>query len=372
MKPETLAVHAARGPDRETGAVAQPLYLSTTFERATDGSYPSGFQYGRNDNPNRRALEQAVAALDGANDSLAFASGSAAVLAAFSLLRPGDHLLVPSECYYGTLKQVGKVIEPLGIAVSRVATWDLDEVRNSLRPQTRMIWVETPSNPLLRISDLAGLATLARTRGAWLACDSTLAPPPVQRPLELGADLVMHSSTKFLAGHSDVTGGLLSVREGGGELERLREYQAMMGAVPSPFDCWLTRRSLMTLQVRVRAQVAAAQAVAAFLAGQPSVEQVFYPGLARHAGHAVAARQMHGFGSMLSFTVPGGAPEAMRVAGRVRLFTRATSLGSVESLIEHRASIEGPGTTTPANLLRLSIGLEHADDLIEDLREALS
>jgi len=372
MKPETLAVHAARGIDRQTGAVAQPLYLSTTFERAIDGSYPSGFQYGRNDNPNRRSLEQAVAALDGANDTLAFASGSAAVLAAFSLLRPGDHLLVPRECYYGTLKQVSKVIEPQGIAVSRVATWDLDEVHNALRPQTRMIWVETPSNPLLRISDLAALAELAHARGALLACDSTLAPPTVQRPLQLGADLVMHSSTKFLAGHSDVTGGLLSLREGGGSLERLREYQAMMGAVPSPFDCWLTRRSLMTLQVRVRSQVVGAQAVAAFLAGHPAVLQVYYPGLTRHPGHGVAARQMQGFGSMMSFTVPGGAAEAMRVAARVRLFTRATSLGSVESLIEHRASIEGPGTTTPANLLRLSIGLEHPDDLIEDMREALS
>jgi len=234
-----------------------------------------------------------------------------------------------------------------------------------------MLWVETPSNPRLRITDIAAAAELAHAHGALLACDSTFATPVLQRPLALGADIVMHSTTKFLAGHSDVTGGALAVRERGDALQRLRDYQHQAGAVPSPFDCWMIRRSMMTLPLRVRAQSAAAMQVAHFLARHAGVERVHHPGLESHPGHEVAARQMDGFGSMLSFEVPGGADAAMRVAARMRLFTRATSLGSVESLVEHRASIEGPDTPTPQGLLRLSIGLEHPDDLIADLAQAL-
>lgn len=371
MKPETLAVHAARAPDPQTGAVAAPLHLSTTFERAADGSYPHGFYYGRAGNPTRQALEQALAALEGGAESLCFASGSAASMAAFSLLAPGDHVIAPAECYHGTLRQLREYVARAGVAVSLVDAWDLAAVVAAWTPATRLLWIETPSNPRLHVTDIAAAAELAHARGALLACDSTFATPVLQRPLELGADLAMHSTTKFLAGHSDVTGGALVLRERGEPLERLRHYQLEAGAVPSPFDCWLIRRSMMTLPLRVRAQAAAAAAIAEFLQSHPRIERVFYPGLPSHPGHAVAARQMTAFGSMLSVTVRGQAADALSVAARVRVFTRATSLGSVESLIEHRASMEGPDTKTPPNLLRLSIGLEHPDDLAEDLRQAL-
>jgi cystathionine gamma-synthase len=372
LKPETLAVHAARVPDPATGAVAPPLHLSTTFERAQDGSYPQGFQYGRSGNPTRDALEQAIAVLEGAAGALCFASGTAASMAAFSLLRPGDHVVAPSECYYGTIRQLRLLVETMGVGVTQADTWDPGAVEAAWTPATRMLWIETPSNPRLRITDIAAAAGMAHARGALLACDSTFATPVLQQPLALGADVVMHSTTKFLAGHSDVTGGALAVREAGTTLERLREYQHQAGAVPSPFDCWMIRRSMMTLPLRVRTQSATAERVAGFLAQHPGIERVHYPGLADHPGHGVAAQQMAGFGSMLSFEVPGGTEAALRAAGRLRLFTRATSLGSVESLVEHRASIEGPGTRTPAGLLRLSIGLEHPDDLVADLAQALS
>ena len=372
LKPETLAVHAARSPDPATGAVSPPLHLSTTFERAPDGSYPQGFQYGRSGNPTRDALEQAIAALEGAPEALCFASGTAASMAAFALLRPGDRVIAPTECYYGTLKQLRQLFAAMGVAVAQADTWDLQALRAAWTPATRMLWIETPSNPRLRITDIAAAAELAHAHGALLACDSTFATPVLQQPLALGADLVMHSTTKFLAGHSDVTGGALAVRERGEVLQRLREYQHQAGAVPSPFDCWMIRRSMMTLPLRARAQSATAMQVARFLARHPGVERVHYPGLETHPGHGLAARQMAGFGSMLSFEVPGGADAAMQVAARLRLFTRATSLGSVESLVEHRASIEGPETTTPQGLLRLSIGLEHPDDLVADLAQALA
>lgn len=372
MKPETLAVHAARSPEPDTGAVAPALHMSTTFERAADGGYPQGYYYGRAGNPNRNALEQAIAELEGGAEALCFASGSAASMAALSLLKPGDHVIAPTECYHGTLKQLQQFVAGIGVRVSLVETWNLEEVAAAWTPATRMLWVETPSNPRLFITDIAAAADLAHGNGALLACDSTLAPPVLQRPLQLGADIVMHSTTKFLAGHSDVTGGALVTREPDAVLEALRSYQLQAGAVPSPFDCWLIRRSMMTLYHRVHAQAATAAKVAEFLQGQAAVERVFYPGLASHPGHELAARQMAGFGSMLSLTLHGGERKAMAVAAGVELFTRATSLGSVESLIEHRASMEGPGTQTPLNLLRLSIGLEHPDDLIEDLRQALA
>ncbi len=371
-RPETLAVHAARAPDAGTGAVAPPLQLSTTFERAPDGGYPHGFQYGRSGNPTREALEQAIAVLEGGVQALCFASGTAASMAAFALLRPGDHVVVPGECYYGTIRQLRSLVGTMGIGITLADTWEPAALRAACTQATRMIWIETPSNPRLRITDIAAAAETAHAHGALLACDSTFATPVLQQPLALGADIVMHSTTKFLAGHSDVTGGALAVRESGDTLQRLQEYQHHAGAVPSPFDCWMIRRSMMTLPLRVRAQSATAAKVAGWLVRHPRVERVHYPGLDSHPGHEVAVRQMTGFGSMLSFEVPGGADAAMQVAARVRLFTRATSLGSVESLIEHRASIEGPETRTPQGLLRLSIGLEHPEDLIADLAQALA
>jgi cystathionine gamma-synthase len=373
MKLETLAIHAGRKPDPSTGAVREPIHLSTTFERGPDGAYPQGYFYGRSGNPNRDSLERAVAALEGGPEAVAFGSGAAATLAVFSLAAAGHRIVCSADCYHGTARQLREILPRWGASVEFVDTTDLAAVERALEPGGALLWVETPSNPLLRISDLAALARLAHARGALLGCDNTFASPVLQQPLALGADLVMHSTTKFLGGHSDVLGGMVVVREAGAVLERLREFQGVGGGVPSPFDCWLLLRSLATLPLRVRAQSAGALAVAQFLEAHPRVERVHYPGLQSHPGHALAARQMRdGFGAVVSVQVPGGAAEAMAVAARAQLFTRATSLGGVESLIEHRASMEGPATRTPANLLRLAVGLEHPDDLVADLDRALA
>jgi cystathionine gamma-synthase len=373
MKIETLSVHAGRAPDPATGAVREPIHLSTTFERGPDGQYPHGYSYSRSGNPNRTSLEQAVAALEGGAEAVAFASGSAATLAVFSLAAPGGRVVCSSDCYHGTAKQLREILPRFGVQAEFVDTTDLAAAERALSPGTTLLWVETPSNPLLQVSDLAALATLAHDHGALLACDNTFASPVLQRPLEFGADFVMHSSTKFLGGHSDVLGGIVVAREPGPMLSRLREFQGAGGGVPSPFDCWLLLRSLPTLPIRVRTQSANALAVARHLADHPRIERVHYPGLEAHRGHALAARQMQGgFGAVVSVQVRGGAAEALAVAARAKLFTRATSLGGVESLIEHRASMEGPHTQTPPDLLRLSTGLENPADLVADLDEALS
>jgi len=373
MKLETLAVHAGREPDAATGALREPIHLSTTFERGPDGQYPHGYFYSRSGNPNRTSLEHAVAALECGAEAVAFASGSAATLAVFSLAAPGGRIVCSSDCYHGTARQLREILPRFGVQAEFVDTTDLAAVERALAPGAALLWVETPSNPLLRVSDLAALATLARSSGALLGCDNTFASPVLQRPFEIGADLVMHSSTKFLGGHSDVLGGIVVAREQGQMLARLREFQGAGGGVPSPFDCWLLLRSLPTLPVRVRTQAANALAIARFLADHPRIERVHYPGLEAHPGHALAARQMQGgFGAVVSVQVPGGAGEALAVAARAKIFTRATSLGGVESLVEHRASMEGPHTQTPPNLLRLSIGLENPADLVADLDQALT
>jgi len=372
MKVETIAVHAGREPDPSTGALREPIHLSTTFERGEDGNYPHGYYYSRAGNPNRASLERAIAALEGGADAVSFASGSAATLAAFTLAAPGGHIVCSSDCYHGTAKQLRDLLPAWGLTAEFVDTTDLGAVEHALRLPTALLWVETPSNPLLRVSDIAALSRLARDHGALLGCDNTFASPILQRPFEFGADLVMHSTTKYLGGHSDVLGGIVVLREAGSGLSRLREFQGAGGGVPSPFDCWLLLRSLATLPLRVRAQAASALEVAQFLAADERIEKVYYPGLATHPGHALAARQMRdGFGAVVSCQVRGGAPEALSSAARAKLFTRATSLGGVESLIEHRASMEGPYSYTPQNLLRLSIGLENVADLIADLDQAL-
>jgi len=372
MKLETLAVHAGREPDPATGAVREPIHLATTFERGADGAYPRGYFYSRSGNPNRTALERAVAALEGGHEAVAFASGSAATLAVFSLAAAGGRVVCSSDCYHGTAKQLREILPRWGGSAEFVDTTDLDAVRHALEPGAALLWVETPSNPLLRVSDLAALAELAHAHGALLGCDNTFASPVLQQPFTLGADLVMHSTTKYLGGHSDVLGGIVVARAASAELEGLRHFQGAGGGVPSPFDCWLLLRSLPTLPLRVHQQSANALEVARFLASDRRVERVHYPGLEQHPGHALATRQMRGgYGAVVSFQVPGTAAEAMAVAGRVRLFTRATSLGGVESLIEHRASMEGPLSQTPPNLIRLSIGLENVADLMADLEQAL-
>ena len=370
---ETLAVRGGAEVDPETGALVPPLHLSTTFERDPDGGYRRDFSYSRSDNPNRRALERLIAELEGGEEAAAVASGSAAAGAVFRSLRPGDHALVPREMYHGIRSLLLQALIPWGLDLTFVEMTDLTEVRAALRPETRLVWAETPSNPRLGITDLAALADLAGKVGAVVACDNTWTPPPLQPAFELGAGLVVHATTKYLAGHSDLIGGVVVAPRGGTELfERIRFLQRNEGAVPAPFDCWLTMRGIRTLPYRIRAQQEGASAIAHFLAGHSRVERVNYPGLPDHLGHDVARRQMTGFGAMLSFEVAGGEEAALGIAARVELITRATSLGGIETLIEHRASIEGPESPTPDNLLRLSVGLEHPDDLIADLEQALA
>jgi cystathionine gamma-synthase len=372
MRFETLAVHAGLSPDPATGAVSSPIHLSTTFARGADGSLPHGYLYARSDNPNRQGLERALAPLEDGAVALAFASGMAATTALLQSLSPGDHVIAPGDAYYGTAKVLREVFGRWGLASSFVNLADPAEVERAVTPRTRLVWMETPSNPTLAVTDIAAVARLARAAGALAVCDNTWATPLLQRPLALGADAVMHATTKYLAGHGDVTGGALVLRDDGELAERLRLIQTTGGAVPSPFDCWLARRGIRTLAWRVRGHCENAERVAAFLATHRAVEAVHYPGLPSDPGHEVARRQMSRFGGMVSVEIRGGAPPALAVASRVRLFTRATSLGGPESLIEHRASVEGPESRTPAGLLRLSIGLEHPDDLIEDLDQALS
>lgn len=371
MKIETIAVRVGRDIEAATGEVAPAVHLSTTYERDVDGEFSRGYSYIRPDNPSRRALEQCIAALEGGADATTYASGSGASLAVFSLLRPGDHVIAPIEVYHGTAKQLRDIIGPMGVTYSFVDMTNSEVVRRALTDKTRLVWIETPSNPMLNISDVETLADLAHGRGALVCVDNTFATPVWQKPFDLDADLVMHSSTKYFGGHSDVMGGAVVARDRGGLSDQLRDYQGTSGNVPSPFDCWLVRRSLTTLSCRVRAQTHSAARLVEFLHRHRGVERVFYPGLESHPGHELARKQMSGFGAMLSFCVRGGRDQAFAVAGRTQLFTRATSLGGVESLIEHRASVEGPHSVTPENLLRVSVGLENADDLIADLDEAL-
>lgn len=371
MKLETLAVHAGHVPDPATSAVTPPIHLSTTFQREADGSMPSGWVYSRYGNPNRASLEQCLAALEGGVAAAAFSSGSAATMSVLQALSPGDHVILPADAYFGTLKLANELFARWKLQFSVVDTSDVVAVEAALRKETRLVWLETPSNPLLTITDIQQVADLARRHGAWTCADNTWASPALQRPLALGCDLVMHSTTKYLGGHSDVLGGALVAREDGELWQRIQTIQGAGGAVQAPFDAWLIMRGVRTLPYRMRGHCANARAVADYLASHRNVEAVHYPGLATHPGHAVAAKQMSDFGGMLSVQVRGGKEGALRAKSRVQLFTRATSLGGPESLIEHRWSVEGTGTRAPENLLRLSIGLEHADDLIADLREAL-
>jgi cystathionine gamma-synthase len=368
---ETLAIHAGQGVDPATGAVVAPIHLSTTFERDADGNYSRGYMYSRNHNPNRNSLEAALAALEGGSACAAFGSGLAAVSAIMQGLKPGDHVLAPRDIYHGTANVLKHLFAHWNLAFTFVDMTDLDAVRATLTPATRIVWIETPSNPLLRCVDIAAIVQLCKGRGARLIADNTFASPALQNPLALGCDMVVHSTTKYLGGRSDVLGGAVIARESDEHFERLRAAQIFGGAVPSPFDCWLVLRSLATLPQRMQAHCANARRLAEFLHAHAKVSKVHYPGLADSPYHTIARAQMRDFGGMLSFEMAGGKQAAMAVAANVTLFTRATSLGGVESLLEHRASIEGPESTTPQGLLRVSVGLEHVDDLIDDLTQAM-
>ena len=368
---ETLAVHAGSSIDPKTGAVTLPIHLSTTYERAEDGTYPGGFIYTRSGNPTRLALESCLAQLEGGVEAAAFSSGSAATAAVFQALNPGDHVIAPDDAYYGTPVLLRDYFARWGLQATFVDMANTAAIAAAVRPETRLIWIETPSNPRLHVTDIAAAAGIARRAGAASVVDNTWATPMLQRPLDLGADLVMHSTTKYLSGHSDVLGGVVIAREANELFGRVRGIQSAVGAVPAPFDCWLVLRGIRSLPYRMRGHVENASRLAQFFSSHAQIERVYYPGLASDPGHEVAARQMSAWGGMLSIGVKGARAEAFAFLARLKLVTRATSLGGPETLIEHRASVEGALSKAPENLLRISAGLEHHEDLIEDFRQAL-
>ncbi|MFI8510823.1 cystathionine gamma-synthase [Streptomyces sp. NPDC085460] len=373
---ETRAIHAGNTADPLTGAVVPPIYQVSTYKQDGVGGLRGGYEYSRSANPTRTALEENLAALEGGRRGLAFASGLAAEDCLLrTLLAPGDHVVIPNDAYGGTFRLFAKVVQRWGVDFSVADTSDLASVRGALNERTKLIWVETPSNPLLGITDIEAVAGVARQAGVKLVVDNTFASPYLQQPLALGADVVVHSLTKYMGGHSDVVGGALIAADA--ELgEELAYHQNAMGAVAGPFDSWIVLRGIKTLAVRMDRHSENATRVADFLTRHPKVTQVLYPGLAEHPGHEIAAKQMRSFGGMISFRVEGGEEAAVGVCDRAKLFTLGESLGGVESLIEHpgrmtHASVAGSALEVPADLVRLSVGIENADDLIADLREAL-
>jgi cystathionine gamma-synthase len=385
---ETLAIHAGQDPDPATGAVVPAIYQVSTYKQDGVGGlrgkelgaaarWIEGYEYSRTDNPTRGALEECLVALEDGARCLAFASGMAASdCLVRAVCKPGDHVLIPDDAYGGTFRLFDKVLTGWGVSYRPVSMSDPAAVRAALaeRP-ARLVWVETPTNPLLGIADIAALAQLCRDAGVMLVVDNTFASPYLQQPLALGADAVVHSTTKYIGGHSDVVGGAIVVADSGLG-EQLYFVRNAVGSAPGPFDSWLTLRGAKTLAVRMDRHCQNAQRVADMLVGHPQVSQVFYPGLPSHPGHEVAAKQMRAFGGMVSFRARGGAAEAVEICGRTRLFTLGESLGGVESLIEHpgrmtHASVAGSALEVPADVVRLSVGIESADDLIEDLRAAL-
>jgi cystathionine gamma-synthase len=373
---ETLAIHAGQEPDAVTGAVAPPIYQTSTYKQDGVGGLRGGYEYSRSANPTRTALEECLAAIEAGSRGLAFASGLAAEATLLHVaVRPGDHVVIPGDAYGGTYRLFAKVFAQWGLGYTPVALDDLDAVRAAVRPTTRVLWCETPTNPLLGLADISALAQIAHDGDALLVVDNTFASPYLQQPLPLGADVVVHSTTKYLGGHSDVVGGALVVADA--DLgERLAFHQNAIGGVPGPFDSWLVLRGIKTLGVRMDRHCENAARIVEMLTAHTAVDRVLYPGLPDHPGHEVAAKQMRGFGGMVSFTLHGGEEAALRVCERPRIFTLAESLGGVESLIEHpgrmtHASVAGSPLEVPADLVRLSVGIESIEDLLADLAYAL-
>jgi len=374
---ETRAIHAGQEPDPQTGAVVPPVYQVSTYAQDGVGGLRGGYEYSRSGNPTRTALEECLASIEGGTRGLAFASGLAAEDTLLrTVMTPGSHAIIGNDAYGGTYRLFAKVAEPWGVEHTPVDLTDLDAVRRAVRKgQTRIIWAETPTNPLLTVVDIAALAGIAHEAGALLVVDNTFASPYLQQPLALGADVVVHSTTKYLGGHSDVIGGGLVVADA--ELgDRLAYHQNAMGSVPGPWDSWLVLRGIKTLGVRMDRHCSNAKAIVDLLTSHPAVTEVYYPGLPGHRGHEVAARQMRDFGGMVSFRVAGGEQEAVDLCARTRVFTLGESLGGVESLIEHpgrmtHASAAGSALEVPADLVRLSVGIESVDDLVADLKQAL-
>ncbi|MER7910176.1 MULTISPECIES: cystathionine gamma-synthase [unclassified Streptomyces] len=373
---ETRAIHAGNTADPLTGAVVPPIYQVSTYKQDGVGGLRGGYEYSRSANPTRTALEENLAALEGGRRGLAFASGLAAEDCLLrALLVPGDHVVIPNDAYGGTFRLFAKVAQRWGVEFSVANTSDVAAVRDAINDRTKLIWVETPSNPLLGITDIEAVAGVARQAGVKLVVDNTFASPYLQQPLALGADIVVHSLTKYMGGHSDVVGGAL-VTADAALGEELAYHQNAMGAVAGPFDSWIVLRGIKTLAVRMDRHGENAEKVAEMLTQHPKVTQVLYPGLPEHPGHEIAAKQMRSFGGMVSFRVEGGEEAAVEVCNRAKLFTLGESLGGVESLIEHpgrmtHASVAGSALEVPADLVRLSVGIENADDLLADLRQAL-
>lgn len=377
------AIHAGQEPDPTTGAVVPPIHQVSTYKQDGIGGLRGGYEYSRSANPTRTALETCIASLEGGERGFAFASGLAGEDTVMrALLSPGDHLVAPSDAYGGTYRLINRVVRPWGVEHSVASVADVDSVRAAIRPTTRMVWLETPTNPLLGIADIAAIAEVAHQAGALLVVDNTFGTPYLQQPIALGADVVVHSTTKYAGGHSDVVGGAVVVAPGAqtasGEsvAERIAFHQNAMGAVAGPFDAWLVLRGLKTLAVRMERHCDNAERVVDFLVGHPGVSAVRYPGLPGHPNHAVAARQMRRFGGMVAFQVRAGEDVATKVCAETTLWTLGESLGGVESLIEHparmtHASVAGTELEVPGDLIRLSVGIEDVDDLIADLKQAL-
>lgn len=372
MEKETQAIHAAMELENPNPDIVPPVHRSTVYELDKEGRSEGDWHYTRLENPNRVQWEQVLKVMEEGEAAAAFSSGVAAASAVFQALNPGDHIIIPEDVYAGNRKLVNDLMKPWGLQADFIDMTDLQNIEAHITENTRLIWVETPSNPLMNIMDIQAIVELARENDAVVCVDNTWPTPINQMPLNLGADLVVHSTTKYFGGHSDILGGAVVTKENDEMFKKIRMVQCTGGAVPSPDDCWMLARSTRTLPYRMKGHNQNAGTMARFLQNHPKVEKVFYPGLATHAGHEIAQKQMSGFGGMISFLIDGSADEAIKIVGKSKLIGRATSLGGVESTWEHRRSSEGEGSITPENLIRISVGLEHADDLLEDLERALS
>lgn len=372
MRPETIAIQQPNAIFDAVQPLGAPIHLSTTFLRNEDGSFTDGYRYSRLDNPNRRAFEKTLASLEKGTIAIAFSSGMAAVSALFQSLSTDDHIILPDDVFFNVKMLAEDVFKRWGLKYSLVDVTDEVALAKAVNSKTKLIWLETPSNPQLKITNIKAISAFAKAKSILVAVDNTWSTPVLSKPLEMGADIVMHSTTKYFGGHSDVMGGCLVFKKQNDLSHKSRQIQLLSGAVPSPFDCWLLGRGIKTMPLRVKSQSSSALQIAEYLQSHPQIECVFYPGLKSHPDHTVATSQMkNGFGAMISVLVTGDVRTAIAVSNRLQLFARATSLGGVESLIEHRKSVEGSDSPTPGNLLRISVGLEHVDDLIDDLKQAL-
>lgn len=369
---ETIAIKSTENKYSDSVPVSMPIYLSSTYKRSSDGSYMNDFVYSRTSNPNRAIIEKSIAMLENGNHAFAFSSGMAAISAVFQSLKTGDHILLPDDIYFAVRKLMEEVFKRWDLSCDFVDMTDYGQVEKAVKPNTALIWVESPSNPQLKLSDIAAIAEIAHKNKAICAVDNTWLTPVFQNPLNLGADIVVHSTTKYFGGHSDVIGGCVVIND---EIiaEKIKNIQILSGAVPAPFDCWLIGRGIQTLYLRVKKQSKNAKKLAKYLENHPRVEKVLYPGLKSHPQHLLAKKQQkNGFGAMISILIKGSEKETLEISTKLAYFTTATSLGGVESLVEHRKSLEGKNSATPNNLLRISVGIEHIDDLIADWKNALS